>query len=62
MQLTGEPSAHESIPLPEHTSSSHHILKQLRDVGLKGRKVDLLYVFTKIHLLHAKLSPLQICR
>lgn len=45
----------------ESASSTHHILKELRDVGLKGRKVDFLYAFTKVHLQHAKFSPPQIC-
>ena len=62
MQQTGGLSAHKYLPLPEPVSSSHHILKQLRGVGLKGRKVDFLYVFAKPHLLRTKLSPLQVCR
>jgi len=48
MQRTGGLSFYELLPLPEPASSSHYILEELRDVGLKGRKVDFLYAFAKI--------------
>ena len=40
----------------ESTSRTHHILKELRDVGLTGRKVDFLYASTKTRFSAVKLT------
>lgn len=48
-QQTGELSAEGFPPFVEPLSSSHYILNELRNAGLKGRKVDFLYVSEKIH-------------
>lgn len=44
MQQTGDtPPPRASPDLAEYISRTHYILKELRDVGLAGRKVDFLY-------------------
>ena len=35
---------------------THYILKELRDVGLAGQKVDFLYDFMRIYFSSAKLT------
>lgn len=47
---TGELSAERFLPLVEPWSSSHFILNELRDAGLKGRKVDFMYASGKFNL------------
>ena len=47
---TGELFAQKSLPLVEPQFSSHYILAELRNAGLKGRKVDFLCVFKDVRL------------
>ena len=49
-QQTGELIAQKPLPLVEPRFSSHYILAELRNAGLKGRKVDFLWVFKNVRL------------
>ena len=49
MQQTGDASSPlHSLHFAKPATRTHYILKELRDVGLAGRKVDFLYGSMKI--------------
>ena len=63
MQQTGHISSSlRGLPFTESTPRTHYILKELRDVGLTGQKVDFLCVSTKTHSSSVNLTSPQICR
>ena len=57
MQQTGEISPPDiSLHFIESVSRTHYILKELREVGPAGQKVDFLYDFMKISVSSMKLT------
>ena len=58
MQQTGDIcSSLASTSIPKSISRTHYLLKELRDVGPAGQKVDFLYDPTRICVSSVKLSP-----
>jgi hypothetical protein len=58
MQQTGNiPSPRIGSQFTESASRTHHILEELRDIGLAGQKVDFLYDSARIYLPSVKLTP-----
>ena len=63
MQQTGDiPSSSHDLHFAEPITRTHYLLKQLRDVGMTGKKVDFLCVSMKFRFSSVKLTSPQICR
>ena len=57
MQQTGNVSSPlRGLYLAEPTTRTHYILKELRDIGLTGNKVDYLCVSVKVYFPPVKLT------
>jgi len=63
MPQTGDvPSPCVCLRFTESTLRTHHISKELRDVGLVGQRVDFLYDFVVTCFPFAELTSPQVCR
>lgn len=56
MQQTGKTSPTPDSHFTDFATRTHYILKELREVGLTGQKVDFLYVSIVIYFSSSKLT------